>query len=159
MNFVPIHTDWKSMIGNMRSQYCSKGDSMISRDMSDGSKASMCKKGWSVFFATLRKKGWKETKPRGKVTAETFAIAVEETAHEIDAVSWFENRYAVGGVVGSKKNEMEKRSGLPSATGRQFALTDDSKESETKKKIIQWFETKYKKKEDPNKDKNCGCDE
>lgn len=137
----------------MRSSYCKKGDSMVSRDMSDGSKIGMCKKGWSVFFATMRKKGWKETESHGgKVTQETFALALKETKDEI--TTWFEEKNVpIGGVIGTKKNEMELRSGTPATDGRVFALTNDSKTNNAKQEVIEWFESKYKKTEDDD----CGC--
>lgn len=48
----------------MRGTYC-KGDSkIVTREFSDGSTIGACVKAWSVFFATMRKKGWSETKPK-----------------------------------------------------------------------------------------------
>jgi len=64
---MPVHTSWKSMAKNMKKQYC-KGD--IPRtdknklSFVDGSKLYLCPQAKSVFFATLRKHGWSETKPR-----------------------------------------------------------------------------------------------
>jgi len=149
---MPINTDWKSMIANMRSQYCSKGETAVSRDMSDGSKISICKKGWSVFFATMRKHGWKETEPHPKtMTQETIAAAIEDGKNEI--INWFKEQHPIGGVVGAKKNIMELRSGTSSKEGRVFALSNDTK-SKVDPFIIEWFESKYKPKED-----DCGCGE
>lgn len=137
----------------MRSQYCSKVSGVVSRDMSDGSKIGMCKKGWSVFYATLRSKGWDETKPHPKnTTQETINQAITETKNNI--VKWFEKQYPIGGVINASKKPMETRSGLQSSSGRVFALTNDVKSEEQKKKeeIIKWYESRYKKEE-------CGCGE
>lgn len=77
---MPIHTSWSSMIRGMKNTYCKKGDKMKARPLTNGKKISSCKKGWSVFFATLRKRGWDDTKPRPKKVSETvFNEAVKET--------------------------------------------------------------------------------
>lgn len=75
------------MVQGMRS-YCSSGDTMIARDFTDGSSVKLCKKAWSVFFATIRKRGWDEKSARPKSVSETvFTEAVEETMKDI--VKWF----------------------------------------------------------------------
>ena len=40
-------------------------------DFADGSSMMMCDKARSVFYATMRKHGWDETKGRPKATSET----------------------------------------------------------------------------------------
>lgn len=57
---MPIDSSWRHMIQSMKDQY-KKGTEKC-RDMKDGSKFCMSEKAWSVFFATLRSKGWDETK-------------------------------------------------------------------------------------------------
>lgn len=75
---MPINVNWKSMLQSIRTQYCKSGKS-VERDLSDGSKFGMCSKGWSVFFATMRSKGWKETEPPHKISETVFLEACEET--------------------------------------------------------------------------------
>lgn len=146
---MPINTGWKNMLSSLRSQYCSKGASGEARDLADGSKFSMCKKGWTVFFATMRKKGWDETKtPAKHVTSETVQLAIQETVQDIIDVV-----FPLGGVVGAKQNSMEKRSGIPASDGRVFALTNDKKAQEAKE-VVEWFESRYKPK--PVECPECG---
>lgn len=74
------------------SSYCSGDSPKECRDFTDGSKVCLCKKGWSVFFATLNKHGWDDTKPRPHTVSETiFNQAIEETVKSI--VEWFEETY------------------------------------------------------------------
>jgi len=83
-----IHLSWKSMALGMKSSYCKKGDKLVLRDFTDGSKVGACNKAWSVFFATCRKNHWDETKPRhAKVTQEAFNEAVE--LYLIDLDLWY----------------------------------------------------------------------
>ena len=59
------------MLSNMKKQYC-KGDSKGKTiEFTDGSKMIVCEKAQSVFYATIRKQGWDETKGRPKATEET----------------------------------------------------------------------------------------
>jgi len=86
---MPIHTDWKSMVKGMKGTYCKKGDKTKCRPFTDGSKVCLCTKAWSVFFATMRKKGWNEGSPRSKKVSETvFKVAMEETVTEL--ITWYE---------------------------------------------------------------------
>jgi len=90
---MPIHISWKKMASGMRKTYCGKKDGKGGgpecRKFTDGVPFCMCKKAWSVFFATLNKKGWKDTKPRPKSVTETvFLEAVEDTMTDI--LHWYE---------------------------------------------------------------------
>lgn len=76
---MPIHTTWKSMVKGMKNTYCKKGDKTKCRPFTDGTKVCLCTKAWSVFFATMRKRGWDEGSPRSKKVSETvFNEAIEE---------------------------------------------------------------------------------
>lgn len=44
---------------------------MTSVKFTDGSSVMVCAKARSVFYATMRKNKWDESKPRPKVSAET----------------------------------------------------------------------------------------
>lgn len=84
---VPIHTSWKSMVKSMKASY--KAGKTKCRKFTDGAITCMSKKAWSVFYATLNKHGWKDTKPRPKSVTETvFLEAVEKTM--TDLVHWYE---------------------------------------------------------------------
>jgi hypothetical protein len=57
---------------------------MVARDFTDGSSVRLCKKAWTVFFATMRKRGWDEKSARPHTVSETvFGEAIEETMVEI----------------------------------------------------------------------------
>lgn len=79
------------MLESMRKQYCKSGTS-VERDLSDGSKFGMCSRGWLVFFATMRKKGWKETmSPTHSGVSETvFIEACGETLEDFH--KWYLQR-------------------------------------------------------------------
>ena len=66
---MPINLEWKDMIQSIGKQY--KGNSVKCRDLTDGTKVCVSTKAWSVFFATMRKKGWNESKPKSKSINET----------------------------------------------------------------------------------------
>lgn len=66
----------------------------MERDLSDGTKIGMCKRGWSIFFATMRKKGWDEKKSMPEVNETAFLVAVEETKG--DFLSWWFNKKKSG---------------------------------------------------------------
>jgi hypothetical protein len=55
------------------------------RDFSDGSKVCLHEKAWSVFFATLNKRGWKEGSPMPKKTSETLDWYAEKLKKERQA--------------------------------------------------------------------------
>jgi hypothetical protein len=83
------------MAAGMKKTYCKKGDKLVGRSFTDGSKVRLCSKAWSVFFATIRKHGWKETKPRPRTVNETvFNEAVEVYLDELRA--WFAETVAKG---------------------------------------------------------------
>jgi len=74
---MPIHTDWKSMAKSMAKQY-KEGESTC-RPFTDGTKVCAAKRAWSVFFATLNKNKWDETKSRPTQVNETvFEEAVND---------------------------------------------------------------------------------
>jgi len=75
------------MVLGMKATYCKKGAKMKERDFTDGSKVRACTKAWSVFFASLNKRGWKSEKPRPK-TQETVEDFILEYNTEVEV--WFE---------------------------------------------------------------------
>jgi hypothetical protein len=60
---MPIDNSWKHFLDSLKEQKDYQTGENVCRDMKDGSKFCMHEKGWSVFFATINKKGWDETKP------------------------------------------------------------------------------------------------
>lgn len=75
---MPISVGYKKMIEGMRDSYCEGDSKMVSRAFADGSSISACSKAWSVFFATLRKKGWDESKARLAMGPEDVAAITEK---------------------------------------------------------------------------------
>jgi len=67
---MPIHVSFKSMARGMGKEY--KEGKVVCRDFTDGSKVCISEKAWSVFFATLNKKGWDESKSMPKSTSEAL---------------------------------------------------------------------------------------
>uniref|UniRef100_A0A6M3XHV5 Putative DNA ligase domain protein n=1 Tax=viral metagenome TaxID=1070528 RepID=A0A6M3XHV5_9ZZZZ len=59
---MPIDNSWIHFLKSLKDQKDYQIGENICRDMKDGSKFCMHKKAWSVFFATMNKKGWDETK-------------------------------------------------------------------------------------------------
>lgn len=57
---MPIAMSFKSMIESMRKKY--PGGKEVCRVMADGSKICAGEKAWSIFYATMNKKKWDETK-------------------------------------------------------------------------------------------------
>ena len=55
------------------------------RDFTDGSQVCISKKAWSVFFATLNKRGWSDTKPMPKKTSETLEWYAEQLKRDKQA--------------------------------------------------------------------------
>lgn len=62
---MPIHTSYKSMVRGMAKQYKGQG-SIKCRPFTDGSKVCASEKAWSVFYATIRKRKWDDTRPMPK---------------------------------------------------------------------------------------------
>jgi len=79
---MPVHTDYKSMLRSIAKTYC-KGEGGKSVKITDGSTVSVCAKGLTVFYATLRKNGWNESKPRPKATSETVEWYLEKKGLKI----------------------------------------------------------------------------
>jgi len=82
----------RSMLGN--ASYCKRNPKRKCYDAVGGKKICGCAGGWSVFFATMRKRGWDEKKARPKkVTEAVFMEAVEQTVEEMDLklIKWFES--------------------------------------------------------------------
>jgi len=72
----------RNIINNPK--YCKKGSKRKSYDFADGTKLYGCKRGWSIFFATLNKQGWSDTKPRPKKVSEsTVMMAIAETVYDM----------------------------------------------------------------------------
>jgi len=106
----------RNIINNPK--YCKKGSKRKSNDFTDGTKLYGCKRGWSIFFATLNKRGWDDTKPRPKKVSETtIMMAVAETIHDLVIhyfsesspvfVKWYEaNRK-------KKKKKVQKKGKIP----------------------------------------------
>lgn len=63
----------ESMVNNPK--YCERDTTKVTRDFTDGSKLTGCKGGWSVFFATMNKNGWDETKPVAKLALNPEDVA------------------------------------------------------------------------------------
>ena len=61
------------MLSNMKRQYCKAGGKQKSVKFTDGKSMLVCQKALSVFYATLRKNKWDDTKPRPKATSETVS--------------------------------------------------------------------------------------
>lgn len=90
---MPIHSSWKSMASAMihNASYCKRSPKKRCYKLTTGKKICGCAGGWSVFFATLRKRGWDETKPRSKKVTETvFEEAVREVFDEMVIREWWE---------------------------------------------------------------------
>jgi len=58
------------MLASMKRTYC-KGGKGTKMTFTDGSSTIVCTKARTVFYATMRKNGWDETKPRKKGASET----------------------------------------------------------------------------------------
>ena len=65
---MPIHTSYKSMASSFikNPKYCKNNSERTCHGFTDGSELCGCKGGWSIFFATVRKRGWDDTKPMPK---------------------------------------------------------------------------------------------
>jgi len=61
------------MLQNMKRQYC-KGGAKGGKEVkfTDGKSMTVCQKARSVFYATMRKNRWDESKPRPKASEETL---------------------------------------------------------------------------------------
>lgn len=80
-----------AMIHN--ASYCKRSPKKKCYKFTDGKKVCGCAGGWSVFFATLNKKGWDDTKPRPKKVSQTvFEEAVQEVFDEILIREWWESK-------------------------------------------------------------------
>jgi len=74
------------MLGN--ADYCKKNPKRRCYKFTDGKEVCGCAGGWSIFFATMRKKGWSPEKSRPKKVSEAvFSEAVEE--YKIHVLEWF----------------------------------------------------------------------
>lgn len=71
---MPIHKSFFKMAKGIvnRSDYCKRDPTKVSYKFTDGTTLSGCKGGWSVFYATLKKRGWSDTKPMPKKASEAI---------------------------------------------------------------------------------------
>jgi len=69
---MPIHTSYKSMLKNLRSQY--KEGPVKCRPMADGTNFCMSEKAWSIFYATMNKHKKDETETASNLTLSTEEI-------------------------------------------------------------------------------------
>jgi len=62
---MPIHASFKNMARSMvnNPKYCARNPKKVTRKFTDGTSIRGCQGGWSVFYATIRKRGIDETKP------------------------------------------------------------------------------------------------
>jgi len=81
---LPINTDYRSMLRNMRKEYCKKGMPTTKEKFSDGSVMVVCKRARAVFYATMRKNKWDETKPRPSATEETLRWFIKSKGIDVD---------------------------------------------------------------------------
>ena len=62
-------------------------------DFTDGSSMMICAKAASVFYATMKKKGWDYGKAHPKNVTETvFEMSVQEVAVEMQIREWWDNK-------------------------------------------------------------------
>jgi len=59
------------MLRNMTRQYC-KGKRGKAVKITDGTTVRTCQRALSVFYATMRKNKWDESRPRPSATEETM---------------------------------------------------------------------------------------
>ncbi len=85
------------MIRGMGQQY--KEGAIECRDFTDGSKVCISKKAWSIFYATLNKRGAKDTEPMPKHVSET-----EDAEAQVD---WYVKKLRVEESERVKKNSKE----------------------------------------------------
>lgn len=82
------------MISGMRKSYCPRGSkSDKTMKFTDGSSVKVCAKAASVFYATMKKKGWDYGKARSKkVTQTVFEMSVQEVADEMAIMEWWQEK-------------------------------------------------------------------
>jgi len=69
--------------------YCKRNPKRRCYKTTDGKQLCGCVGGWSVFFATMRKRGWSETKPRPKKVSQTV---FDEAVQEFLIIEWWESK-------------------------------------------------------------------
>lgn len=106
---MPIHVSWKSMARSIANnpKYCKKGSKRVCKKLTSGAEICGCAGGWSIFYATMKKRGWDEGKPRSKKVTETiFNQAVEETVSGF--TKWVCEKWGVSETVPKKNKKVQE---------------------------------------------------